>query len=83
MRATPLFAGANAGHKQVMPFADEEEKRADEETLPDTSLHAYGQGREEDVEGDSEKLESGDPETSQRSEISEGDDPGVEPPEKH
>jgi hypothetical protein len=62
---------------------EEEEKRADEETLPDTSLHAYGQGREDDIEGDAEKLESGDPETSQRSEISEGDDPGVDPPEKH
>ena len=64
-------------------FAEDEEKRADEETLHDTSLHAYGQGREEDIEGDSEKLESGDPETSQRQEISEGDDPGVDPPEKH
>ena len=62
---------------------EEEEKRADEETLPDTSLHAYAEGREDDVEGDTEKLESGDPETSQRSEISEGDDPGVDPPEKH
>jgi hypothetical protein len=65
-----------------MTFEDEE-KRADEETLPDTSLHAYAEGREDDVEGDTEKLESGDPETSQRREISEGDDPGVDPPEKH
>jgi hypothetical protein len=55
-------------------FAEDEEKRADEETLPDTSLHAYGQGREEDVEGDAEKLESSDPETSQRKEISEGEE---------
>ena len=62
---------------------EDEEKRADEETLPDTSLHAYAEGREDDVEGDTEKLESGDPETSQRREISEGDDPGVDPPEKH
>lgn len=54
--------------------AEEEKKRADEETLPDTSLHAYGEGREEDVEGDVDKLESSDPETSQREEISEGDD---------
>ncbi|MBA3261221.1 MAG: hypothetical protein H0T69_01850 [Thermoleophilaceae bacterium] len=53
---------------------DDEEKRADEETLPDTPLHAYKEGREEDVEGDLEKLESGDPEESQRSEISEGDE---------
>jgi hypothetical protein len=26
-------------------------KTADEETLPETSLHAYKDGREEDVEG--------------------------------
>jgi hypothetical protein len=56
-----------------MPFEDEE-KRADEETLPDTPLHAYGQGREEDVEGDVDKLESSDPETSQREEMSEGEE---------
>jgi hypothetical protein len=56
-----------------MPFEDEE-KRADEETLPDTPLHAYGQGREEDVEGDVDKLESSDPETSQRDEMSEGEE---------
>jgi hypothetical protein len=62
---------------------EEEEKRADEGTLPDTSLHAYGEGREDDVEGDTDKLESGDPETSQRREISEGEDPGEDPPEKH
>ena len=54
-----------------MPFEDE--KRADEETLPDTPLHAYGESREEDVEGDVEKLKSSDPETSQRKEVSEGD----------
>ena len=54
-----------------MPFEDEE-KRADEETLPDTPLHAYGEGREEDVEGDVDKLRSSDPETSQREEMSEG-----------
>ena len=37
---------------------EEEEKTADEETLPDTPLHAYGEGREEDVEGDVEKLKA-------------------------
>jgi hypothetical protein len=56
-----------------MPFEDEE-KRADEETLPDTPLHAYGEGREEDVEGDVDKLESSDPDTSQREEMSEGEE---------
>jgi hypothetical protein len=52
----------------------DDEKRADEEALPDTPLHAYGEGREEDVEGDVEKLKSSDPEESQRSDVSEGGD---------
>lgn len=56
-----------------MPF-DDEEKRADEETLPDTPLHAYGDDREGDIEGDVDKLESSDPETSQRDEMSEGEE---------
>jgi hypothetical protein len=63
---------------------EEEEKSANEETLPDTSLHAYGQGREEDVEGDVEKLKAGDPESSQREEISEGEEStGIPEPPKH
>jgi hypothetical protein len=53
-----------------MPAGDEE-RRADEETLPDTPLHAYREGREEDVEGDVDKLESGDPQESQREEVAE------------
>ena len=52
---------------------DDDEKRADEKTLPDTPLHAYGEGREEDVEGDVDKLQSSDPESSQREEMSEGE----------
>jgi hypothetical protein len=53
---------------------DEESKQAaDAETLPDTPLHAYGGDREEDVEGDVEKLKSGDPEESQRKEIDDGE----------
>jgi hypothetical protein len=55
-------------------FAEEEDKSASEETLPDTPLHAYKDGREEDIEGDEDKLESSDPETSQREEIAEGDE---------
>lgn len=54
--------------------ADEEEKRADEETLPDTPLHAYGEGREEDVQGDVEDLKSSDPERSQRGDVAEGEE---------
>lgn len=64
--------------------ADDDEKRADEETLPDTPQHAYRDDREEDVEGDVEKLKSGDPQESQRSEISEGDEESDFPnPPKH
>ena len=60
-------------------------KAADAETVPKTSLHAYGEGREEDVEGDVEKLKSSDPETSQVKEIEdEGGDPDdvIDPPRK-
>lgn len=35
--------------------------KADEETTPDTSLHAYKEGRKDDVSGDADKLESTDP----------------------
>ena len=42
---------------------------ASEETLPDTPLHAYKEGREDDVEGDVDKLKEGDPKESQREEI--------------
>ena len=48
----------------------EREDHADEETLPDTPLHAYKEGREDDVEGDVDKLKAGDPKESQREEIS-------------
>jgi hypothetical protein len=34
------------------------------------------EGRQEDVEGDVEKLRSSDPEASQRAEVSEGDESG-------
>ena len=69
-----MCKSAHAGQRGTK-FADEDEdKGASEETLPDTPLHAYKEGREEDIEGDADKLESSDPETSQREEISEGDD---------
>jgi hypothetical protein len=56
-----------------MPFEDED-RQADEETLPETPLHAYREGREEDVEGDVGKLDSSDAESSQRAEVSEGEE---------
>jgi hypothetical protein len=47
--------------------------KADEEALPDTSLHAYKEGRKDDVKGDADKLESNDPGNHQGPEL-EGDD---------
>ncbi len=55
-------------------FDEDEDKSANEETVPDTPLHAYKDGREEDIEGDEDKLESSDPESSQREEIAGGDE---------
>ncbi len=63
---------------------ENEPGRASEETLPDTPLHAYGDDREDDVEGNVEKLKSGDPEKSQRKEIMEGAEESDLPnPDKH
>ncbi len=64
---------------------ENEHNQADEETLPATPLHAYKEGREEDVEGDLDKLKSGDPDDAQRDEIeAEGESSGdhIEPPPK-
>jgi hypothetical protein len=65
---------------------DEQQKRADEKTIPQTPQHAYAEGREEDIVGDVDKLKSSDPETSQPRDI-EGDesdfDERPQPPEKH
>jgi hypothetical protein len=55
-----------------MPDRDGNTK-ADSETLPDTSLHAHSDGREEDIKGDSDKLDSDDPKDLQQSAL-EGDD---------
>jgi len=42
---------------------------ADAEALPESPLHAYKEGREDEVEGDVEKLKAGDPKHSQQQEI--------------
>ena len=47
--------------------------KADSEAIPDTSLHAYKEGRDEDIKGDSDKLSSDDPKDLQQSAL-EGDD---------
>jgi len=68
---------------------------ADAEALPESPLHAYKEGREDEVEGDVEKLKSGDPKQSQQQDVA-GDEsdsqahnvappkeppPGVDPPQ--
>ena len=62
---------------------DEDGKtQADDGTTPDTSLHAYKEGRKEDVSGDADKLESNNPQDQQQ-ETLEGDDELSLPHEKH
>jgi hypothetical protein len=55
--------------------------RASEETVPNTSLHAYKEGRTEDVSGDSDALESNDP-AKQQQDALEGDNELSLPHEK-
>lgn len=50
---------------------------------PRHSLHAYKEGREEDVEGNVDKLKSGDPEESQRKEIEDDDEGSADHIEAH
>jgi hypothetical protein len=47
--------------------------KADEESTPDTSLHAYGDARKDDIKGDTERFLSEDPKKQQAKDI-EGDD---------
>jgi hypothetical protein len=42
--------------------------KAEEEAVPDTSLHAYKEGRDEDIKGGSDKLSPDDPKDLRQSE---------------
>jgi hypothetical protein len=55
---------------------------ADEETLPDTSLHAYKDGRKDDIKEDRDKLASDDPKELGASELEGEDEEGGATP-KH
>jgi hypothetical protein len=55
---------------------------ADEETLPDTSLHAYKETRKGDIKGDSDKLASDDPKDLRGSKLEGEDEEGGATP-KH
>lgn len=61
-----------------MPDSDGE-SAAPEETVPNTSLHAYKDGREEDVKGDVEKLKHGDNKDMQTKELEADDEPDAPP----
>ncbi|MDQ2896408.1 MAG: hypothetical protein M3Y09_12330 [Actinomycetota bacterium] len=56
--------------------------KADEETLPQSPLHAYKEGRTEDMKGDVDKVLSTDPDTQRPRKI-EDDDELELPHEKH
>ncbi len=61
---------------------DQDGKSQADEALPESSLHAYKEGRKEDVSGDADKLESNAPQDQQQ-ETLEGDDELSLPHEKH
>jgi len=46
---------------------------ASKDAIPDTSLHAYKEGRKDDVSGNADALESNDPKDQQQDTL-EGDD---------
>lgn len=64
-----------------MPDRDGNTK-ADEETIPQTSLHAHSDSRKEDIKGDADKLESDDPKDLRTSELEDPDELGGATP-KH
>lgn len=54
---------------------------ASEDSVPDTSLHAYKKGRKDNVSGHADALESNDPQDQQQ-ETLEGDDEPDQPNQK-
>jgi hypothetical protein len=56
-----------------MPDKDGNTK-AGEETTPDTPLHAYKEGRKDDVSGDADALESSTEPATQQQDALEGED---------
>jgi len=58
----------------------DDETKADDETLPDTSLHAYADGRTEDIAGDTDKFLSTDPQDQQQDTIDDEESEDLGPP---
>ncbi len=54
---------------------DPDGNTAADEAVPNTSLHAYKDAREQDVKGDVEKLKHGDNKELQQSELEGADEP--------
>jgi hypothetical protein len=48
--------------------------QAGEDTVPDTSLHAYKEARKDDIKGNPEKLASDDPKDLQATELEDPDE---------
>jgi hypothetical protein len=55
-------------------------QRADDQDVPESSLHAYKDGRKDEISGDADALESNDPGDQQASTLEGEDEPG--PPKK-
>jgi hypothetical protein len=67
---------------EVNRMPDSEGKtKADEDKTEGTSLHAYKEGRKEDISGDADKLQSNDPKDQQQ-DVLEGEDELSLPHEK-
>ncbi len=60
----------------------EGKSKADAETVPPSPMHAYKEGRTEDMEGDTDKVLSTDPDVQHPADI-EDDDELELPHEKH
>lgn len=55
-------------------------QRADDQDLPESSLHAYKDARKDEISGDADALQSNDPQKQQASTLEGEDEPG--PPKK-
>ncbi len=55
-------------------------QRADDQDVPESSLHAYKDARKDEISGDADALQSNEPGAQQASTLEGEDEPG--PPEK-
>lgn len=62
-----------------MPDQDENTKSTE---VPATPLHAYKEGRKDDISGDADALESNDPAQQQHDKLEGEDEPSLAPEKK-